>query len=170
MEEVKKDLVWLNSKWWYRLLKVIFIAVYSLVILVSGYLIWEQRPKNSVFPNSGKSTITCNSGKEVYSYSSLRLLGPPDTSYYIYRLNYLCRTGNFPDNVPSAGNPTPEFTTQEVSDVYGSWDDVENNGLLTAFCIVLSAWLIRGIFFYITTGKWSPGSTQIKATEVNNNE
>jgi hypothetical protein len=52
----------LESKWWYRLLRVILLSLYGLVLIVTlGLIFGEEHPRNLV--DAQRSLIVCDDGK-----------------------------------------------------------------------------------------------------------
>jgi len=52
----------LESKWWYRLLRVILIPLYGLILFVTLWAIYGEYHPHRVF-DLGRSTIACDDGK-----------------------------------------------------------------------------------------------------------
>ena len=66
---MKKDLKYLNSKWWYRLIKVLYVLIF---VFASFYLVAINVVSYEPTFNSAKSSIICKNGKpieDVYMYS-----------------------------------------------------------------------------------------------------
>ena len=157
MEEVIKDKAWLNSKWWYRTLKVIYISSFVLSVIVVFAAAWDGRPQESYYPSSEKSTITCTNGK-IYTFSGINQLGKIYTDYEVNRINYICQNGEFPGTVPNISNPGKFFIVDYVYDINGSWKAALFTWLASGLSVLLFFWLVKGIFCYIATGKWNPAN------------
>lgn len=159
MEEVTKDLVWLNSKWWYRTLKVVFIIASLLSMVVVYVVAWSSRPKKNPSPNEKTSYFTCNSG-DSYFFESINGVGSINMDYEINTANYICETGISPLSAPTIINPTPKFVVTESYDSYGSWKDVVTIWFGGGIILSAIAWVLRGIFFYIVCGKFNPNNNR----------
>ncbi len=88
----------LKSKWWYRLLKVIYIIVYIFVSLCVVWIAWDSRPQTYTLPN-------------LMTYE-------------------------------------PELYSR------GNWGNVIQVLAIGLPIIYIIFEIIKGIFFYISTGKW----------------
>jgi len=125
----------LTSTWWYRLLKVIYIITFIFVLSFSIFII------NDIFrPQLDYSYYKCANGKELkgseipmktFGTSGLKL---PDLT----QIKNICNE------------------KYEIVRVYKEKDWKSTIGFsLLAFIVIFFIFeIIKGIFFYVATGKW----------------
>jgi len=159
----------LKSKWWYRLLKVIYIIAIVIAVIIIGFFLWINKPVKTL--DGYKSLITCNNGKsyapnrnDIYPYGygtelnysddkDARILCKYDTlNFYDHRNEQIEKNYTF--------NPVYYY---EIS--YGSWI---RNIILSFLGLWFLANLIKGIFFYIITGQWIAFKFRKKSNEISN--
>jgi len=124
----------LKSKWWYRLLKVIYI-----IAIIFSLGTWFSLGYNETNPPLDYFYYNCDNGKQIYeSGIPQKTLSWGGTISDYDALKELCGGGYKRINVYEAR----DWKNLIVGCLYG----------------IIFVWLffeiIRGIFFYIATGKW----------------
>ncbi|KKS26284.1 MAG: hypothetical protein UU87_C0003G0204 [Parcubacteria group bacterium GW2011_GWA2_42_11] len=151
----------LNSKAWYRLLKVFFILVFIFIIVAYVEMISTKMMDNI---NLEKSTIKCESGNKETSLKDAGIL--PSIYYIDSHTDYLIRTrcGKI-KFIPSENkfsniiNNEGDYSVDLI--YYNDWIGMIVR--ITIFIILLSAIfeIIRRIFYYIALGKINPSEKNL---------
>lgn len=81
---MKKDLSWLNSKWWYRLIKVVFIFIFIGVLALANILVVNDNNDGHLRSiNKSKSYLVCNFGsRNGEKISTSEIDGTIPVSYF----------------------------------------------------------------------------------------
>lgn len=166
--EIFKKFELLETKFWYRLLKVFFIAITLGVFLLGSVLLWDNKPYKII--DNEKSYIQCDRDKEA---ELIYLLGKNGWDQYgrIYdeqpTLDYyddqsVRKVCNAPLN-KMTGKPIPAFSSFIPDDInYKYYPILKTEGsnwefirayLMFYFFFFLGFKLIKEAFFYIATGK-----------------
>ncbi|MFA7285309.1 MAG: hypothetical protein WC011_00470 [Candidatus Paceibacterota bacterium] len=164
---MKKDLNYLNSKWWYRLIKVSFVFLFllSFILPVVG-IIFKNTPK---FDNS-ESYVKCANGKKF-------ILNQHDFSdSFAWRSDKekaenICFDGviKFRDMGNSRGFLSGFMTSEIVSETENSgkyeliskytktnWFNMIVMSLLSLALTIIVFEFIRRLFYYIVLGSFLP--------------
>ena len=157
MSTNKKTISYLNSKAWYRFIKVIYILCVFFVILIEiSIVISEYQPK---FDNNN-SYITCHDGRKI----NLK-----ENNIYLYRdyisftdenrIKNICKT----DKQKSldeiwANTKVNNSKNYELVAIYKPADKVEAIGVLFIFIVITLLFfeIIKRIFYYIAFGTIKP--------------
>ncbi len=83
----------LESKWWYRLLRVTLLTLYGLAVIPALYLIYDgKRPY--IVTDSERSLIVCDDGGKTYSLAAIGATASVSTGQlddgYLYTANVTC--------------------------------------------------------------------------------
>jgi hypothetical protein len=175
---MKRDLTYFNSRWWYRLLKVIFIFLFGISVLLVGYVTYvHNRPRMQQ-----DYIVTCNYGTNA-TFTALK-----DKNIYIP--SYEAGDGSTMDQMPeylrkelqnacgisdddinkvldsmwddlSSGKPldnAPLWTVQPTTYVVGTYTKAIVLSLVGTITVVVFFEIARGIFYYIIVGSFFPDS------------
>jgi hypothetical protein len=154
MEEDKKTIEYLNSKWWYRLLKIIYIFLFTVLVISSFSIIYDTTSPKKVFDNKS-SYIQCIDKDAQFGLdeNDISLL-----SEYIYSWDdktFKSWCGNYKD-VNDPLNIRNEYKLISLFKTRGSWYDVMY--YFTEIIIILFVFfeIIKRIFYYVSLGKINP--------------
>lgn len=151
----ERTLLWLEGKWWYRLLKVVYILFFVTSVLVSGVIIKDALPHDSYYIDADKTTIKCDS-KAVFTLRQASVTDTVLDEKDVYQINEMCLTGSLPSgSFTPFDMPEKLFVVSEVYLKYGSWTNGGEALLFSGATILAAFWLVRGVFFYVVCGKWS---------------
>ncbi len=168
-----KNIQWLNEKWWYRLIKVIYIILFSCVLIISTVgLFIESNPKI----DNDKSFIQCANGKKfILSQNDLRLYSEFMYSTDKEKAETLCFDGS--TELKKSGERGIYIPVSERSEMSGKYELITKNTernwpLLIG--IILVVWviiyfvfeLLRRIFYYILLGKLFPTIIQNRVESI----
>lgn len=151
----ERTLSWLERKWWYRLLKVVYILLFVMSVLACGLIVKDALPHDSYYIDADKTTITCDS-KTVFTLRQTATADMVLDEKDVYRINKICLTGGLPaDSFMPDDMPEKLFVVNKVYLKNGSWADGGEAFLFCGAAILAAFWLVRGVFFYVVCGKWS---------------
>lgn len=179
---MEKTISHLNSKAWYRLIKVIYLAVILIALGISTTVIVEANSRR--FDNKN-SYITCNDGRKFYlKDTSVHLSGGYVPSYYESDVRHLCLTNS--ELGDKAKNKYPaqysDLTNEEIgrrlrdnnalfiesvnvqtknynlTSIYKerNWLMTIGKAILAGAIILLAFEIFRRIFYYIILGRIFP--------------
>lgn len=124
----------LKSTWWYRVLKV--ISIIAIVLFLGGWFRWwliETKPPLRHF------YYQCDDGRKIYGSGIPEKTSPLGQTFTDYNaLKELC-TGGY-----------KRINVYKIRD----WGEFIGGCLVGIVLIWLFFEIIRGIFFYVATGKW----------------
>ena len=162
-----KTIADLNSKWWYRLVKVIFITASGLLILL--LIIWvgaETEPRGF---NSFE--VTCNYGNKDKFIAYERgiylidldlkngIASIPDNKKELIQEECAITeeemTGVF-DSILADENPPPLFSASKTRYTEGSWGSTIFFQLIAVVVAFAFMQLIRRCFYYVLLGSFRP--------------
>jgi len=182
----KKTIAYLNSKWWYRLLKVVFVAFFLLVAAVVITVIFEEKSPEQVFDNQS-SYVLCNDGRKLGLDENNVIM----TSAYMYSFQEDIFKRACAYNSNSQFDFEAGLSDEEIADLeaqqYNSVDEyalslgatitnhndinfvlipsyITEGGYLQVFiysilaliCVYLGFEIIRRIFYYVLLGTFVP--------------
>jgi len=179
---MEKNLEWLNSKWWYRLLKVVYVFIFlSVSALFVGLAFDELTPYQTL--DLEQSTFVCLSGNtKTFSYRNLLPIEDL-SSLKNKRIKYstiavFCGIkGAFGEDVSSGSTSFKQYQErddyEEVMSAWhkklegsfilnstektvGSWWQVVFASLGSIVGILLVLEIIKRTFYYIVLGKIRP--------------
>lgn len=142
----------LKEKWYYRLIKVIYVFVFSFsIIIFPGIAFWDHKPEK--FFDSTKSTITCIDANKKYKASAVGIFDDYRTEYDTKKIKDFCReaTDFF---APNAKYNFGIFDRNDQFHTEGGWFVATGYGILALVMTFIVFELFRRIFFYVITGKF----------------
>ena len=149
MEE--KTINYLNTKWYYRFVKVAFILLSLLAVVIVLSVTFESSKPYQTFDND-KSYITCSNNVKYYLPSTgVSLYSSYLYSWDIDKLNTLCGS-----NTPLNLFNNQRFKLVSVYKDVGSWPEAIFSCLIAFLITFLTIEVIRRIFYYIVLGKVFP--------------
>lgn len=166
---MEKTISHLNSKAWYRFLKVIFILVLALSELTAVVGVYESNKPVEV----SDYMITCNYGNQKVFFAQ-------DEGIYLYSSDLSNGLSSLPDyqkeeiskdkcqisqqtlnaklSAITSGTDDGKklFDIVEASHTKGGYAEALGYALLAALAVVLFFEIVRRIFYYIILGKFNP--------------
>lgn len=132
----------LNSKIWYRFIKVICIVCFLIVLVIALFISYYAYKPRKVFDNE-KSYIQCNNGM-IYNLkqNEVHLFSDYIDSYDDQKFRKWCSDGN--------------YKLISRYKIEGSWGSVSLTMLLTIIGLTTIFEIIRRIFYYIVLGAIFP--------------
>lgn len=152
---MEKTIQGLNSKIWYRTLKVFFILVFLFIVAIYIGII-SSKLAHTI--NLEKSTIKCELGNEVLSLKDAGILGP---IHYIDtfvddlirikcgKIDFIPSENRF-SNLNNEGN----YSTNLIYD--NNWVGIIVRIIVFTTLLAILFEIIRRIFYYIVLGKIRP--------------
>ncbi len=156
----------LNSKIWYRILKVAYVLFFIplfICAIISGYLI--NLPKF----DSEKSYIKCGDGRQLgLEENGIHLYSPYVYSWEGKEIKKLCLSGKYKNNttgeILTAQTYVDKFGIDSINDNFivvpvhtkVNWFFVIGLSLLSIIATRLLWELIKRIFYYIVLGNFRP--------------
>ena len=173
---MQKDIQWLKSKWWYRLLKVLYISFFGcLVIWILLVAIDINGPTQMI--NFQTSTLECLSGnKKVFTYEELSekhyIFSFSESSISNEKIIELCELVRETHDWDTVNHSDVSERIQEmrewnnfVGNAYklneqektvGSWFLVQRDFFLATVVLLFIFEFIRRIFYYVLLGSFKP--------------
>jgi hypothetical protein len=159
----------INARWWYRLIKVIYIVIFICCLILPIFIIVTSYEPH--FDNN-KSYIECADGKNFFLRQNDILLQSDNISLYDQAAQHLCFDGviTYQPNEATTGwaslfGPTPHVvSTTKNSGKYKlvskytkrNWLATIGFSLLSIIVTVIVFELIKRIFYYIILGRILP--------------
>lgn len=146
---MKKDLVYLNTKWWYRLIKIIFIFI-NLILMISiiSIIFHSNSPKFNIMD---EKTQLVHNAIEFAKQN-------PDTEYAT-ELRKRIEDGAY-DRELNILNQRKNYNNYEVNSKYEyegrNWRAIIGFSLITIISVLIFFELIRRVFYYIILGSFLP--------------
>ena len=143
----KNTLNYLNSKIWYRFLKLVYVFIFLIAIGgITTAMVIDERPHEVIDDSS--TIISCNNGS-VYPYKGNK---------FSYETIRLCGGSFETKNTPNDISRLPEknYEIKFVYKIQGSWKSVVKFELLILViaCSLFEA--IRRSFYYVILGTFRP--------------
>ena len=149
----------LESKFWYRILKVLFFLALAFSFVVVLVIAYGIKPYKS-FSNE-RSYIHCTGGINKDENFLLQ-----KNRFYLFS-TYMSSTDqvdarklcdydriNITSDLLYPDKGIPNYTLVPLYDTIGSWDNAFYVVLIGSCVVLVVFWLIRATFFYIATGKF----------------
>lgn len=154
----------LESKPWYRLIKVVYFGGVILIAFGLLAILWSEKPYKAI--NNDLSYVKCNRDAGIdwvynLSKNNWSQYGESETLDYYTDQNVrkacnwvLDEDGSPTKLVISTNNFLPlNYTFHPVYETVGSYSDLIFNGIVGAAIFIFIVRLIAEIFFYVVTGK-----------------
>jgi hypothetical protein len=149
METIKD----LNSKWWYRLLKVFYVMALLIAVSVALFeLVDSAKPSY----DGNLSYIQCDNGKVfILNEWGLLLVGDRLSSYQSDRASQLCTSVTIDGELDTSNQSNSVY---EIVVKYHdfNWFSVSIYSLIVIINLVLTFEVARRIFYYIILGSIRP--------------
>ena len=173
---MKKDLNYLNTKWWYRLLKVIFVFVFVISATGIGFIAYDQNRPHT----QDDYIVQCNYGT-MMQFAAFKDKG---IEIPVNEVGDGSNISRVPEYVRKQLQDACGISDDEVNKILNSlWDDLSLGkalntpslwslhltsytvssqskallyGILALVPVVISFEIIRIVFFYIATGSFFP--------------
>jgi hypothetical protein len=156
-----------EKKWWYRLIKIIFIILIFVSLLPIIAIYFDYKPEINNYDSS--YSLKCNDGRQRGNFNGKELSYFPnisyDNSYYnkerFKTLDTMARlvcsykeTGDeFRKIYESKNYVVPSIQNYEIIRTktlyYGSWWNVVSYSLLNIVIVIFVFSLLRAVFFYV---------------------
>ncbi|HRH55289.1 MAG TPA: hypothetical protein PK609_00265 [Candidatus Paceibacterota bacterium] len=170
MNKQPHSLADLNSKWWYRLLKVGYIGLFGIMTLVMLIAIYDENEPDSlvvdhriICTGGNHSTFQASRDKRIdlsgYS-SSLGLESLSNAQRYTLRI--ACgeeEVRSSPREILDAKYNNDTLPSVEIEDIAltrGSWIEVLLYSVAYLIAVALLFEFGRRLFYYIVLGTWKP--------------
>ncbi len=157
-----KNLSYLNSKIWYRLLKVVYLFILLISLSASVYSPWlDTKPE---FDNE-KSYVLCNDGRKlglknnnIYLYSDYVNYSDGEKIKTWCAYNPQDPININPDNASDIARLHPKDDSYKLISVYTGrqWGDMLGSIAMYLFTVGLVFETIRRVFYYIVLGTLRP--------------
>lgn len=153
---MEKNLNYLNTKWWYRLLKICYVLFFLLITVSSIALIVSSYPSKV---DTKESHLACDNGERVSFDTFSQKEGSTMTSA---NFNSLCFQAHNPSDFnPYAYGAIPVGGKEEIFKfvyVYSprNWTAIIGFSLISIIIASLAFEFIKRLFYYIIFGSFFP--------------
>lgn len=153
-----------NKKWWYRLLKVIFILTFIFSFIIPVTVFVENKPTFN--PYVSRFSLRCNDGRIRGDFNG-SVLNDSLTGFDSYKDDSAENTAkivcaykevgeNFTNLINSKSFATPKEINYQIimtnSEYDSSWPIAAVTTLLAAIIVVVFFSFVRALFFYVSFG------------------
>ena len=170
---MEKTISGLNSRSWYRLLKVLYVGVFLVVVLFGLLLIFDSNQLETTVDNA-RTTIECDYPVQhnitaadggVYFMPSDFTDGEYNNFNKNAEIQDACGMTDYVNNLISrAGNlqlgtngfPSHLFPVDPVFDSEGGWSYILGYSLLFIVIVVAISEGLRRVFYYVVLGSFKP--------------
>lgn len=149
----------INTKVWYRALKVVFTVCYAFALLAAGMIVFEETSPYEMY-SYDRSYIQCADGS-TFNLAERGIYHVPGNNTALSKEDSAVAVGLCSSLNGTAAIPSPDFTNYTVVPVKTSFNNYSFlerlwYGALAMGAVVMVFEAIRHVFYYIALGKLFP--------------
>lgn len=153
----------LNNRWWYRLLKVIYVSVLIYTLIVStAFAVADTKPEK-LFDRNNSKIVCLDGNKNSFSFKELGLfkgseIDPEDVVRWcnLTTSSPNSEVSDFTNAALRSGEIRDSYQRIEREKTEGSWLLTTAYALITIIIILVLFEVIRRVFYYIFFGTFRP--------------